>query len=47
MLIGRNGELNRAASRVGAATRGHGGLLLVSGEQGVGKSTLVAAAFWP
>lgn len=44
MLIGRDGELNRAAARVGAATRGHGGLLLVSGEPGVGKSTLVTAA---
>ena len=44
MLIGRNVELAGIAARLDAARSGRGGLLLVAGEAGVGKSSLATAA---
>lgn len=39
-FVGRDGEMQTAAARWNRAVRGHGGLLLVGGEAGVGKSRL-------
>lgn len=43
-LVGREGELARLAELAADAETGHGALLLVSGEAGVGKTALVRAA---
>ncbi|MFG2002154.1 BTAD domain-containing putative transcriptional regulator [Spirillospora sp. NPDC048911] len=39
-LIGRAGQLSRADERLGEVRRGRGGVLLVTGEAGIGKSRL-------
>ncbi|WP_192809504.1 AfsR/SARP family transcriptional regulator [Actinomadura rudentiformis] len=39
-LIGREGQLSRADERLGEVRRGSGGVLLVTGEAGIGKSRL-------
>lgn len=44
MLIGRDGELERLGAVLEAARAGHVGALLIDGEAGVGKSTLLSAA---
>jgi class 3 adenylate cyclase/tetratricopeptide (TPR) repeat protein len=41
VFVGRDAELARLRSRLVAAIDGHGGLVLVGGEPGVGKTTLV------
>ncbi len=43
-LVGRAGQLSRIASAVDRLRTGHGGLLLLSGEAGIGKTTLAQAA---
>jgi predicted Ser/Thr protein kinase len=43
-LFGRRGPLGRAAERVREARAGHGGIVLVTGESGVGKTRLVVEA---
>jgi len=43
-LFGRRGPLARAAERVREARAGHGGIVLVTGESGVGKTRLVVEA---
>src|SRR5262245_26210693 len=43
-LIGRDRELRTLAELVEAATRAGGGALLVRGEAGIGKSSLLEAA---
>jgi class 3 adenylate cyclase/tetratricopeptide (TPR) repeat protein len=42
-FVGREGELGRLGGRFAAAQRGHGQLVVVSGEGGMGKSRLVRA----
>ena len=42
MVIGRERELEAASAALGAALEGHGSLLLVTGEQGIGKTTVVS-----
>ena len=41
-FVGRHAELHRIEERLAAAARGAGGILIVSGKGGVGKSTLLA-----
>ncbi|HEV2774688.1 MAG TPA: ATP-binding protein, partial [Solirubrobacteraceae bacterium] len=41
-LLGRSAELRRLVAAVDRARAGHGGLLLLSGEAGVGKTRLAA-----
>ncbi|RSM75951.1 helix-turn-helix transcriptional regulator [Kibdelosporangium aridum] len=41
MLVGRQDEVQRLADLVGAARRGNGGVLVLRGEPGIGKSTLL------
>ncbi|GAA3215838.1 BTAD domain-containing putative transcriptional regulator [Actinocorallia longicatena] len=43
-LVGRAVQLDRIAGRLAAARRGEGGVVLVAGEGGIGKSRLVQAA---
>lgn len=43
LLIGRTNELQELVARRLAASKGHGSLVLVSGESGIGKSRLVSA----
>lgn len=43
-LIGRDGEMGRLAELARAARTGHGALLLLAGEAGVGKTALARAA---
>src|SRR5215212_5742158 len=43
-LVGRGAELERVAGALAAAEGGAGGLLLVAGEAGVGKTALVEEA---
>jgi class 3 adenylate cyclase len=40
-MVGRDAELSRLLARFGEAANGHGGLVLVSGEPGMGKSRMV------
>jgi class 3 adenylate cyclase/tetratricopeptide (TPR) repeat protein len=40
-MVGRDSELTRLVARVAEAANGHGGLVLVSGEPGMGKSRMV------
>src|SRR5437867_2736927 len=40
-LIGRDVELGRLRARLREASQGHGGLVLVTGEAGIGKSRLL------
>jgi DNA-binding winged helix-turn-helix (wHTH) protein len=40
-FVGRDGELTRLARRLGEAAGGHGGLVLVAGEPGIGKTRLL------
>ncbi len=42
-LVGRREELETLIARRGSAARGHGSLILIEGEAGVGKSRLVGA----
>src|SRR3954466_4804275 len=42
-LVGREAELRRAERLLDEALAGHGALLLLSGESGIGKSALAAA----
>src|SRR5262249_22099053 len=44
-FVGRAGELAVVRGLVGEAAAGVGGVLLVSGEQGIGKSALLRAGF--
>jgi len=44
VLVGRDAELERIASALERAREGHGGVLLVAGEAGVGKSRLIDEA---
>ena len=44
MIIGRQDELDRLAALVRGARAGAGGVVLVRGEAGIGKSALLAAA---
>ncbi|MFC0107442.1 AAA family ATPase [Kibdelosporangium aridum] len=41
MLVGRQDEVQRLADLVGAARRGNGGVLVLRGEPGIGKSALL------
>ncbi|MFY9579399.1 MAG: ABC transporter substrate-binding protein [Gaiellaceae bacterium] len=41
-IVGRERELDRVAQTVGGALKGRGGVLVVTGEPGIGKSRLVA-----
>lgn len=41
-FVGRDRELSALLQRLAAAERGHGGVVLISGEPGVGKSRLLA-----
>lgn len=41
-FVGRERELDQLEQRLGRAAGGHGGLVLVGGEAGIGKTTLVA-----
>ncbi|MBI2565650.1 MAG: protein kinase [Candidatus Schekmanbacteria bacterium] len=43
-LCGREGELRRIESSLAAAARGHGGLVAIGGESGVGKTRLASEA---
>ena len=43
-LVGRTVELAGIAARLEAAAVGHGGLVLISGEPGIGKSSLAITA---
>ncbi|RXZ42331.1 ATP-binding protein, partial [Agromyces binzhouensis] len=43
-ILGRSDELERLGALLGGARNGHGGALLVRGEPGIGKSTLLDAA---
>jgi class 3 adenylate cyclase/tetratricopeptide (TPR) repeat protein len=40
-FVGRSSELSRLSARLDQAVRGHGGLVMVAGEPGVGKTRLV------
>ena len=44
MLYGREAELRIVADLIGGLAEGVGGALIVSGEAGIGKSALLAAA---
>jgi hypothetical protein len=44
MRCGREAELRVAADLIGGLARGAGGALIISGEAGIGKSALLAAA---
>src|SRR5262245_36168739 len=41
MLVGRKKERDTLAALVDGAKRGHGGVLVVTGEPGIGKTTLL------
>lgn len=41
MLIGRDAEMRRLREALDEAARGHGRLLMVVGEAGIGKTTLL------
>jgi hypothetical protein len=43
VLVERDAELARIAGRLGAARRGEGGVLVIEGEAGIGKTSLVRA----
>ena len=40
-LVGRTAEFSRAAEMVSSLAAGHGGLLLIRGEAGIGKTALL------
>ncbi len=42
-MVGRTAELDMVRLRLVAASAGHGGLVLLVGEPGIGKTTLAAA----
>src|ERR1700722_216977 len=43
LLVGRNGEVSDLTHALDAAADGHGGVVFVTGDEGVGKSSLAKA----